>query len=363
MSNTNLPEQPESGEAAQQAFAQKALGDALGFANVLMCILGDRLGLFRDLAANGPTTSTQLAGRTGIAERYAREWLSQMTCAEYLKYDPDSMCFSLPQAHVTTLAAEGHPGFLGGMYQSFQSLENGMISKLLQAFRTGNGIAYAEYDENNWDGLDRDKIANFNDRVVEVFIPAVPEVKAALEQGARVTDVGCGRGGIIIALAKAFPKATFIGYDIFGPSIDRAKANARVAGVEDRVRFVQQDVAQGLTEKSEIMLSVYSLHHATNVLAYLQAIRQALKAGGTYICLEPACHDRLESNIGPGGARLYAASVRSCVPQVLSEGTEALGAAGLPPLRMQQLCAQAGFSTVRLVPMDGETSNIYEAKV
>jgi 2-polyprenyl-3-methyl-5-hydroxy-6-metoxy-1,4-benzoquinol methylase len=263
---------------------------------------------------------------------------------------------------VTTLADEGRPGFLGGWYQSVQSVENGLISKLVQAFRSGSGIAYTEYDENSWDGMDRDKAANFNNRVVEVYIPAMPDVKTALDRGAQVTDVGCGRGAIIVALAKAFPKATFIGYDSFGPSLEKAKLNAQVAGVDDRVRFVQQDVAKGLPEKSEIILSVYSLHHATNVLTFLQAIREGLKAGGTYVCLEAAVQDRLESNIGLAGAMTYASSVIACVPQVLSEGSEALGTAGLPPSKMQRLCAEAGFSSVRLISLDGETSNIYEAK-
>ena len=33
------------------------------------CTIGDELGLFKDLAENGPATSAQLAARTGLNER------------------------------------------------------------------------------------------------------------------------------------------------------------------------------------------------------------------------------------------------------------------------------------------------------
>src|SRR5512137_2203294 len=129
------PEEPKEGAVDQlerEAFAKKAFADVMGAMNVFMCVFGDRLGLFKDLAAHGPASSAGLAARTGLVERMLREWLSQMACAGYLKYDPGDGHFSLPPEHIPTLAEEGGPDFLGGMYQNFQSIEQGLLSKLLR---------------------------------------------------------------------------------------------------------------------------------------------------------------------------------------------------------------------------------------
>src|SRR5512137_2377206 len=112
------PEEPKEGAVDQlerEAFAKKAFADVMGAMNVFMCVFGDRLGLFKDLAAHGPATSAELAARTGIVERMAREWLSQMACAQYLQYDSASQRFSMPPAHAPALAEEGGPDFMGGL--------------------------------------------------------------------------------------------------------------------------------------------------------------------------------------------------------------------------------------------------------
>jgi len=363
MTTTIQLNEQEIYQQESEAFAQKAYAHYLGFAIAGMCIIGDRLGLFKDLAANGPATSAEFATRAGIVERYAREWLSAMACAEYLKYDPADQRFSLPRAHIPTLAEEGGPGFMGGIYQSAQSIEHGHISKLLKVFREGGGIAYSEYDENFWDGQDRFTISNLKHKLVQQYIPAMPDMLAALERGALVADVGCGRGGMLLILAEAFPRSRFVGYDAHAPNIAKAQANAQSAGVADRVRYVCQDASQGLPERCDIILSFDVLHHATNIVAFLHAIRGSLNPGGIYVCQEAMCADTLEGNIGPGGVMLYGAGVFGCVPQVLSEGDEAVGPAGLPFSKMRELCAQAGFGDVQLVPLENSEVNLYEIKL
>jgi len=98
------------------------------------------------------------------------------------------------------------------------------------------------------------------------------------------------------------------------------------------------------------------------VVQMLSAIRRSLLPGGVYICSEPKCAATLEENIGMGGAMLYASSVLACVPQVLAEGKEALGTAGLPEPRLRQLCEQAGFSSVRLLLLENAPTNVYEIR-
>ena len=70
-------------QTKQEAFVQKVLGDTSATMTTLLASIGDRLGLFKDLAANGPGTSAELARRTGTNERYVREWLGGMTTAGF----------------------------------------------------------------------------------------------------------------------------------------------------------------------------------------------------------------------------------------------------------------------------------------
>src|SRR3954466_4740137 len=96
--------QPIVDQAKAEEFVGKVLGDASGLTATLLAGIGDRLGLFKDLAANGPASSAVLANRTSINERYAREWLGGMASAGYIEYDPASGRFVLPPEHVPVLA-------------------------------------------------------------------------------------------------------------------------------------------------------------------------------------------------------------------------------------------------------------------
>src|SRR5690349_6456196 len=130
--------------AKQDPFAAKVLGDCAGFQAVLMCALGDRLGLFKDLATNGPASSEELAARVGIMERYAREWLGGMASAGYLVYDPSRRRFALPVEHASLLADEGGPRFLGGGFEQLVSLAP-LLDRIEQAFLHGGGVPLTAY--------------------------------------------------------------------------------------------------------------------------------------------------------------------------------------------------------------------------
>ena len=90
----------------------------------------------------------------------------------------------------------------------------------------------------------------FENLLTQQWIPAVPDVQAKLEKGALVADVGCGRGRALIKMAQAFPKSRYVGYDVFGPSVEKATANAKAAGVSDRVSFHQLDASVGCPSRT-----------------------------------------------------------------------------------------------------------------
>ncbi len=141
-------------QAKTEQFVGRAMGDLSAVMNVLMASIGDRLGLFRELAANGPATSEALARRTGLQERYLREWLGQMASAGYLEYAPATQSFTLPPEHAPALAVEGGPMFMGGAYQMTPLL--GLVfDKVVDAFERGGGVPQSAYPPAYHEAMDR----------------------------------------------------------------------------------------------------------------------------------------------------------------------------------------------------------------
>ncbi len=339
----------------------RIMGDMSAAVVSMMCALGDRLGFFKNLAMQGPATSAELAARTRTNERYVREWLSALSSAGYLEYDPTSKHFTLPPEHAIALAGEGSPMFMGGAYQQLPALLE-RLDQVEHAFRHGGGVPQDAYSENLWEGMERISAGWFDHLLVQQWIPAIPDIQAKLERGAYVVDVGCGSGLALIRLAQAFPNSRFVGYDGYGPVISHANSNAAAAGVVDRVRFEQRDVVETLPEQYDLITTFDVLHDVVNPHALLQTIRRALKPEGTYLLLEMNCSDKLEENVGPVAAILYSTSVLYCTPTSLANGGEGLGTMGLPESKVREFCAQAGFSSVSRVPTYNPFNILYEVK-
>ncbi|MBI5878052.1 MAG: methyltransferase domain-containing protein [Chloroflexi bacterium] len=343
----------------QKAFIKQVVGDTAGFSALVMANLGDRLGLFKDLAANGPAASAELAARLALHERYVREWLYGMHAAGYLTYSADSGRFSLPPEHVDVLATDDHSVFFGGTHQFMLNLA-AMAHRLPDAFRNGGGIHPQEYDADTWVGLERAMAAFAEVHLLSSILPAMPAVRTRLEQGAHVADIGCGAGRAVLKLAAAFPRSQFTGYDIFAPAVERARQNAQAAGLAERVRFEVLDGAQGLPEQYDIITTFDVVHDSPDPLGLLRSIHGALSAGGAYIMQEWNCADNFTENIGPRATFVYGFSLMYCMTTSLSQGGAGLGTFGLPEPKVRQFCAEAGFAGVRRLPVEHPGWIVYE---
>jgi SAM-dependent methyltransferase len=332
----------------QEEFVGKVIEQISGTMTTLLGAVGDRLGLFKNLAEQGPATSAELASRTNLNERYLREWLGGMATAGYLNYDGTKKRFTLPSEHAAVLAQENGPFFVGGMYQMLPAF-TGVFDQVLTAFRSGGGISQSQYNEMMWDGLERFTCTWFENLLLQQWIPALPDVKAYLERGCDLADVGCGR-------------SRYVGYDNFGPTVARATANAREAGVSDRVRFEERDVSKGLPAQFDVITTFDVVHDAVDPLHLLQSIRSALRPGGVYVCLDVNCSDKLEENANPLGAMFHGVSVFYCMTTSLANNGAGLGTLGFHEAKVRELCTKAGFSSVRRVPLDNPFNNLYEAK-
>jgi 2-polyprenyl-3-methyl-5-hydroxy-6-metoxy-1,4-benzoquinol methylase len=352
---------PPIDEAKLEAFMGKALGDLSGMMVTAMCAIGDRFGLFKDLAANGPATASELAKRTKIDERYALEWLRGMASAGYLELDRSSDKYSLPAEHAPALAQEGGPMFFGGAFQEVMGTMK-VFDLVADRFLEGGGVPQDSYGSDFWDGLQRFTNGWFENMLTQQWIPAMPDMEAKLRAGALCADVGCGAGRASIKLAQEFPESRHVGFDVSDRQIERAQQNANDAGVDDRVRFEKRDVAKGLPEQYDIITTFDVVHDAVDPLGLLKGIRSALKDDGIYVCLDINCADDHADNQGPLAAMFYGFSVFYCMTTSLAHNGEGLGTCGLPEAKVRELCEQGGFSKVKMLPLENPFNNVYEIR-
>ena len=256
--------------------------------SALLASLGDRLGLFKDLAAHGPATSAELAKRTGLNERYLREWLGGLAAADYLTYDTGSKRFALPAEHAAALAQEGGPMFVGGMLQQLPALV-GVFDEVAAAFKTAAACRRAAMRQACGTASNVSRRAGSRISCCLRGCPRCRTCEAHLERGADVADVGCGRGRALIKLAGAFPRSRYVGFDNFGPTVERAAANAREAGVGNLVRFEERDVSKGLPGTYHVITTFDVVHDAVDPLGLLKTIRNSLHPDGVYVCLDINC--------------------------------------------------------------------------
>jgi 2-polyprenyl-3-methyl-5-hydroxy-6-metoxy-1,4-benzoquinol methylase len=85
----------------------KMVGDMGAAANAALIKVGDRLGLYKALAAEGPMTPAELAKASGTTERYVREWLSAQAAAGYIDYDATSHKFHMQPEQKMAFADDG----------------------------------------------------------------------------------------------------------------------------------------------------------------------------------------------------------------------------------------------------------------
>ncbi|MEV7614303.1 methyltransferase domain-containing protein [Streptomyces sp. NPDC089799] len=351
---------PPPDGAKVEAFMEKALGDLSGTMAAGFCALGDRLGLFRSLAEDGPATSAELADRLGLQERYVREWLRGLTASGYLE-ELGSGRFMLPAEHVPALADDSGSLFLGGLYQMLPGLW-APYERLAEAFREGGGVRQEDYPPSLWDGMSRFTGSWFETVMIDEWLATFPHVVERLEEGIEVADVGCGAGRALIVLARAFPRSRFTGFDNFPAQVERARAAAERAGVTGRVSFGTVDAARGLPGRYDLITTFDVIHDSAEPERILSAVRGALRDDGDYLMLEIGSGDSPGENTGPVASLKYGFSVFYCMTTSLADGGAGLGTCGLPESVVRELCAGAGFGEVVRSTKDDPFNVLYDIR-
>jgi Rv2258c-like winged HTH domain len=174
-------------------FLERVIADGAAAVAGLSTALGDRLGLYSAMAGAGPLTSVQLAGRTGLNERYVREWLAGQVAGEYVRYDEKGDTYLLPDEHAAVLADPDSPTYAVGTFQTLGAFY-GLEDALAEAFRTGEGVGWQDYGSGLFEGTATLFRPGYAAALVSEWLPVLDGVVEKLERGASVADIGCTFG-------------------------------------------------------------------------------------------------------------------------------------------------------------------------
>jgi 2-polyprenyl-3-methyl-5-hydroxy-6-metoxy-1,4-benzoquinol methylase len=327
-------------------FVFRAVEEVGATVNAALVVMGDKLGLYRGLAAAGAQSPAELAERTGTAERYVREWLNAQAAGGFVAYDPDSGRYTLPPEQTVALTDADSPAYLPGFFQ----IALGAVidsPQIADRVRSGDGFGWHEHVHDVHEGCERFFRPGYNAHLVAEWLPALEDVVPKLERGALVGDVGCGHGASTILMAKAFPNSTFVGSDYHEGSIQTARARAQEAGVADRVSF-QVAGAAGYTGTGYDLVTMFDcLHDMGDPVGAARHVRSTLKPDGTWMIVEPNAGDRTEENFNPIGRTFYAFSTLLCTPASLSQEVGLALGAQAGEARIRDVVTAAGFTRFR----------------
>jgi SAM-dependent methyltransferase len=333
-------------EAKLEAFMGQAVTDMGAIISAPLMVIGEKLGLYKAMAGAGPLSSQEVAERSGAAERYVREWLANQAAGGYVTYDPESDRYTLPDEHALALADEDSPFYILGVYDSVASLYADE-DKILEAFRSGEGMGWHEHDHRLFRGTERFFRPGYRAHLVAEWIPALEGVQEKLERGAKVADVGCGHGASTIIMAEAFPNSQFFGFDYHSASIDRAREAASEAGVGDRITFEVASAKDYPGGGYDLVCVFDCLHDMGDPVGASAHVLETLDSDGTWMIVEPFAGDSVEENLNPVGRVFYGASTMICTPASLSQEVGLALGAQAGEARLSEVLKQGGFTRVR----------------
>jgi SAM-dependent methyltransferase len=371
MSPTDDPAPPADPTDARRDALLERLNQALTDMMELAAVyVGERLGLYTALAANGALTSAKLAAATGTHERYAREWLEQQTLAGILEVEnpqagPAERRFRLPPGHDEVLADPTSLNYWAPQARLGVAAVL-PVHAVLEAFRTGGGIPFAAYGADLREGV-ADSGRNGFLQLMGEWLSAMPDVQERLqaEPPARVADIGIGAGWSSIGIAQAYPKVHVDGFDLDEASVDLARRNVAESGLSERVQVQQRNAADpDLAESYDLVTAFFCLHDMTDPVAALRAMRQLARDEGTVLVADGRAAEQFlgEETNHDVERQFYGFSVLHCLPVAMTEPPAAGTGTVMRPEVLRGYARAAGFREVEILPVDDAWSAFYRLR-
>jgi 2-polyprenyl-3-methyl-5-hydroxy-6-metoxy-1,4-benzoquinol methylase len=352
--------------AERDALVERLMQATAGMFDIYTTYLGDRLGLYRALEDGGPSTSAQVARRSGTHERYVREWLEQQTVVGILQVDdpyagPGERRYTLPDGHAEVLIDCDSPNYLAPLAQLMVGTVR-PLDALLQAFRYGHGVPAAENGADLREGQGGLNRVAYLDQLGQSWMPSVPDVHARLlaDPPARVADVGCGVGWASIGLARVYNTICVDGYDLDAPSIDMARTNAHAMGVADRVSFAVRDAAEAAQGPPyDLVLAFECIHDMADPVGVLRAMRAMAGEHGAVIIVDERVGESFATRDAETEWFMYGFSVLHCLPASMAETPSAATGTVMRPATLRAYAVKAGFRDVNVLPIENAFYTFY----
>ena len=352
-------------QAERDALLGRLYASTIGALELLHVYLGERLGLYRALAA-GPLSAPQLASKAGINQRYAREWLEQEAVAGILVVAPgdageEKRRFSLPRGHAEVLTDEDSTNFFAPAARGVVAVGS-VMPALVEAFQTGGGVPYEAYGPEMRSSISSLNRPGFLNLLGSTWFPAIKDVDRRLraQPPARVADVGCGTGWSSIAIAIAYPLVRVDGFDLDEASIEDARRNARTSGVAERVTFEVRDAADpSLAESYDLVTAFETIHDMTNPVGALKAMRALRKGDGAVVIADEKVAEEFTAPGDEVERFMYGWSAVHCLA-VGMVGPEPAGTGTvMRPSRLREYARKAGFAKVEILPVENDLWRFY----
>ena len=356
-------------ETRRDQLVQRILRSTGGAFDIFTLYIGDRLGFYADLAANGPSTAAEVAARTGTHERYVREWLEQQTVTGMLDVDDEaapaaSRRFVLPPGHAEVLTDRDSLNYIAPLARLVAGAVR-PLHQLLKAYRTGGGVPYRLYGPDMFEGQAGINRAMFLRQLGAEWLPSIPDLHRRLmsDPPARVADIGCGAGWSSVGMARSYPKLRVDGFDLDEPSVALARANVIEAGLEERVRIHRQDAGDpSLRGSYDLVTAFECVHDMADPVGALRTMLHLAGEAGSVIVMDERVGDRFTARGNDVEWMMYGWSVLHCLPVGKAEEPSAGTGTVMRPETLRRYAEEAGFCEVEILPIDNFFFRFYRLR-
>ena len=346
-------------EDKMNAFLGKVVGDFGAALSSSLVYIGQKLGLYKAMAAGEAVTPSELAEKTSTNERYVREWLINQAASGYVDYDPGSGRYSLSPEQALALTDESSPFYVGGGFYVVKAMTQA-VNRIEDYFKNGGGMLWGDHDADLFVGTERFFRPGYAAHLIASWIPALSGIEAKLQAGGKVADIGCGHGSSTVIMAQAYPNSRFWGFDNHEKSIETARQRAADAGVSDRVTFAVAN-ASGIPDEQFDMVAFFDcLHDMGDPVGACKRAAEVLAPGGSALIVEPMAGNTVEENFNIIGRTFAGASTLCCTANSMALGGPALGAVA-PESAIREVALAGGFTEFRRAT-ETPFNRIFEAR-
>lgn len=318
--------------------------------------LGVRLGLYEALAGAGPSTSGDLARSTGIAERYAQEWLEQQAVAGVVEVDdatgpPGERRFTLSNAHAHVLIDDDSEACMKPCAAVVPWVAKA-IDIMVEEFRRGTGAAFGLFDLHDVQAAFTRPV--FVNHLVQNWLPALPEVQEKLSAGepVRIAEIGCGEGLASITIARAYPNAEIDGFDLDEASIAAARRAAAEAGVAEQARFDVRDAADSdIGGHYDLVMAIEMLHDMPDPVGILATMRRLAGDRGVVLVVDERTEDAFTVPTNEMERFFYTFSTLHCLAVSMQNDGAGTGTV-IRADTLRRYAADAGFASVEVLDVE-----------